>query len=103
MKKANKIDRKFNSSVVVATVCIVAAGWITAWAQDSPFDKVQEPPQEAQTTATPSQPLKLNKCSQLIGATVENPKGDKLGKIDEVVVDFQNGRVSYCVLSVEHK
>ena len=45
----------------------------------------------------------MNKCSQLIGAAVEDPQGDKLGKIDEVVVDFESGRVSYCVLSVEHK
>ncbi len=49
------------------------------------------------------QPQRLNKCSGFIGATVENPQGDRLGKIDDVVMDLNAGRVSYAVLSVEHK
>jgi sporulation protein YlmC with PRC-barrel domain len=98
-----KKTRKFNSNVVIATLCVAAAGWIMAQSQDTPSTGVNQPQQQPATTTTPGQPLKLNKCSQLIGTTVENPQGDKLGKIDEVVVDFDNSRVSYCVLSVEHK
>jgi sporulation protein YlmC with PRC-barrel domain len=103
--------RKFDSKVVVAALCVATAGW-TARAQDSPNPNtglsqsqqgVNQSQQQPATAPTPGQPLKMNKCSQFIGTTVENPQGDKLGKIDEVVVDFESGRVSYCVLSVEHK
>ena len=90
MKKARKIDRKFNSMAVIATLCVAAVGWMSAQAQD-------------QTTPATGQPMRMNKCSLLIGTTVENPQGEKLGKIEEVVVDLDNGRVSYCVLNVEHK
>jgi sporulation protein YlmC with PRC-barrel domain len=128
MKTANKIDRKFNFSVGVAALCLVASGWIAAQAQPvvGPFAPQPPPPplvgnhtaaetaqlrraeaaQVPPATENPSQlshgsPMKLNKCSQLVGTAVENRLGDKLGKIDEVVVDFDSGRVSYCVLRVD--
>jgi sporulation protein YlmC with PRC-barrel domain len=100
MKKTRKIDSKW----VVATLCVATAGWMAAQAQVAPMGSMNQPPtkQSSDTIPAPGQPIKMNKCSQLIGTTVENPQGDKLGKIDEVVVDFDNGRVSYCVMSVEH-
>jgi sporulation protein YlmC with PRC-barrel domain len=98
-----KKTRKFDSKVVVAALCVATAGWMVARAQETPSTGANQPQQQPATTTTPDQPLKMNRCSQLIGTTVENPQGDKLGKIDEVVVDFEKGRVSYCVLSVEHK
>jgi sporulation protein YlmC with PRC-barrel domain len=112
MKKTSKIDRKL-SSTLVATLC-VAAGLVTAQAQDAPLSgPTQARPQtpeavsQSQRLVTDKteacQPTKMNKCSELIGTAVENPQGDKLGKIEEVVVDFDNGRVSYCVMGVEHK
>jgi len=97
MKKTRTIERKLNATVI-ATLCAVAVGCLTARAQYAP----NSPPSQPDTTTAPGQPRRVNKCSQLIGMTVQNPRGDKLGKIDEVVVDFNNGRVSYCVLSVEH-
>jgi sporulation protein YlmC with PRC-barrel domain len=103
MKKARKIDRKFNSIAIITTFFVAAAGWMMAQAQDPPPGGINQPPPQVQTTPAPGQPMKLNKCSQLIGTTVENSQGEKLGKIDEVVVDFETGRVSYCVLSAEHK
>jgi sporulation protein YlmC with PRC-barrel domain len=36
----------------------------------------------------------------LIGTKVKNQKGESLGSIKDVVVDFDTGRVSYCVLGV---
>jgi sporulation protein YlmC with PRC-barrel domain len=99
MRKARKIDAK----VVVAALYVATAGWMLAQAQDNPGTGVNQAPQQP-ATPTPAGPmLKINRCSQLIGSTVENPQGDKLGKIDEVVLDIQNRRVSYCVMSVEHK
>jgi sporulation protein YlmC with PRC-barrel domain len=95
--------RKFSSKVVVAALCLAATGWLDARAQDAPVAGANQPQPRPATTTASEQPLKVNKCSQLIGITVENQQGDKLGKIDDVVVDFDNARVSYCVLSVEHK
>ncbi len=43
--------------------------------------------------------MKINRCSQLIGMEVKNQQGDKLGKINDVVIDFSNGRVAYVVLN----
>jgi len=54
------------------------------------------------TTAT-APPQVISKCSRLIGASVENPQGELLGRIDDMVVNFQNERVSYCILSVKHE
>ncbi len=39
------------------------------------------------------------KASELIGLTVKNLQGDKLGKVEDIAVDVQSGRVVYVVLS----
>jgi sporulation protein YlmC with PRC-barrel domain len=97
MKKTNYL----NSMVIAGALCLASAGWTEAQAQYIPNTQ----PEISRPTATmpaASQSIKMNKCSQLMGTTVENPQGQKLGKIDDVVVDFNNGRVSYCVLTVDH-
>ena len=101
MNEANKIGKKLNIRVAVTTLCVVAAGCLTGLAQDAPYTSINQNKPQAESTPAPGQPTQFNKCSQLIGTAVENPQGDKLGKIEEVVVDFNNGRVSYCVLGVE--
>jgi sporulation protein YlmC with PRC-barrel domain len=116
MKKTSKFDSK----IMIAAMCLAAAG-LMAQTQDNPVGGTrnqnapitsdsqsqqggtQSQSQQSGSTNAPGQPQRINKCSSLIGTTVENQQGDKLGKIDEVVVDFDTGRVSYCVLSVEHK
>jgi sporulation protein YlmC with PRC-barrel domain len=118
MKKANKIGKKIHSNWAIATLCMATAGWMTAQAQDSGANQPQTSQHAANqqtaqqaaqiqnghgTMGETGQPQRINKCSDLIGTTVENQQGDKLGKIDEVVVDFQNGKVAYCVMTVEHK
>ncbi|HEY3860280.1 MAG TPA: PRC-barrel domain-containing protein [Verrucomicrobiae bacterium] len=95
------------NSLVVSTLCVAAAGWMTAQAQaqaqDQPIGGINQSEQRTESTmSAPGQPQKLNKCSELIGSRVENDQGDKLGKVEEVVVDLNNGKVSYCVMSVEH-
>jgi sporulation protein YlmC with PRC-barrel domain len=39
------------------------------------------------------------KSAEVIGVTVKNPEGDKLGKIEEIVLDKLSGQVHYVVLS----
>jgi sporulation protein YlmC with PRC-barrel domain len=122
MTKAINKNGKFNSAAGIAIFCLAAAGGMTVQAQDSSSGTTNQTysngstnqsysggnyssgsTNQAETAPAPGQPLRMNKCSHLIGTEVENSQGDKLGKIEEVVVDFENGRVSYCVLRVEHK
>jgi sporulation protein YlmC with PRC-barrel domain len=41
----------------------------------------------------------LLSTSTLKGTSVENPEGENLGKIEELMVDLINGRIAYAVLS----
>ena len=38
-------------------------------------------------------------ATTLIGDQVENPEGDDLGKIEDLVIDIDKGRIAYAVLS----
>jgi len=64
-----------------------------------------EPRERAQQTTTqnqdPEQTLQLQgvyKAGQLLGKSVQNPKGEDLGTIDELVID-KTGEVKYAVLA----
>jgi sporulation protein YlmC with PRC-barrel domain len=92
----NKIS-KFNLMVITGALCLATSGQIALQAQDA------AQPAVPQTTATNAACTKMNKCSNLIGSTVQNAQGEKLGKISDIVLDLNNGRVSYCVLEVSHK
>src|SRR5512140_511134 len=63
-------------------------------------------------TATPSAPIDKSAsettepalatvlaASTLVGDKVKNPKGEDLGKIEELMIDLQSGRVAYAVIS----
>ncbi len=52
----------------------------------------------AASTEAVAQPRAM-RASKLIGADVENAKGENLGEIKDLVVDAQNERVRYAVLS----
>jgi sporulation protein YlmC with PRC-barrel domain len=92
--------RKFNSILAAASLCVVSAGSTVVMAQELSTDK-PTPQQTSDTATPPSQTQVASKCSQLIGTTVRNEKGQKLGKIADVVVTFDNQRVSYCVMSMK--
>jgi sporulation protein YlmC with PRC-barrel domain len=95
--------RQIGPTIAVAGLIAAAAGWMVVRAQDAPMSDTgqkQQLNQSGQQGSMTGQPLSINKCSELIGSRVENLQGDKLGKIDNVVVDFDSGRVSYCVLAV---
>ena len=44
---------------------------------------------------------KINKGSSLIGATVKNQQGENLGKVRDLVIDFDSDRVAYLVLGAD--
>jgi len=95
-----KKSRKLNLILAAATLCAVSVSSTVAMAQELSTDQpqVQQP---SDTTARPRQPQEVSKCSQLIGTTVRNQQGQKLGRIADVVVSFGNEHVSYCVLSMK--
>jgi sporulation protein YlmC with PRC-barrel domain len=94
--------RTLNSTLIAATLCVVSAGWTAALAQDAsstPYQPAAQTPSEIATTS--AQPQINGRCSQLIGTCVESQQGEKLGKITDVVVSFNNDRASYCVLKIQ--
>jgi sporulation protein YlmC with PRC-barrel domain len=38
-------------------------------------------------------------ATSIVGDEVENPQGENLGKIEDLMIDLQNGNVAYAVLS----
>ncbi|MCC7547318.1 MAG: PRC-barrel domain-containing protein [Burkholderiales bacterium] len=54
---------------------------------------------EAQTQAGRDAIMRDLRVSELIGMDVRNAKGDDLGKINDVVLDVNNNRVHYAILS----
>lgn len=50
------------------------------------------------TTTTQAQPIVLS-ATTMIGDDVQNPEGEKLGSIKELMVDLDFGNVAYAVLS----
>jgi sporulation protein YlmC with PRC-barrel domain len=95
--------RPFNAKTLIATVCVATSSCLVAQAQeastDAPATVSQNQP--AATPAPDQQIARANKCSKLIGAQVRDSQGNVLGKIDDIVVDYNTGRVSYCALKVD--
>jgi sporulation protein YlmC with PRC-barrel domain len=56
----------------------------------------------SQTYQPGTQPQRINKASSLIGMTVRNSAGEKLGSIKDMVVDFDSGKVSYVVFAADN-
>jgi len=92
--------RPFVSKTLIATVCVAASSWLTAQAQEASTDSPAAASQN-RPIAPDQQMHKINRCSKFIGSQVQNPQGDVLGKIDDVVVDCNSGRVTYCAIKVE--
>jgi sporulation protein YlmC with PRC-barrel domain len=55
--------------------------------------------QPATPRATTPETPPVPKASTFIGSSVENPQGENLGKIDDLVIDPATGRINYAVLS----
>jgi sporulation protein YlmC with PRC-barrel domain len=92
----------FKTPILVAAIC---AGAIVqgqeSWSQKMTTSLQSETPQkQASTTVAFEPPLRINKASGLIGLDVKNKEGETLGKIRDVVFDFKNERVAYCVLGI---
>lgn len=58
-----------------------------------------EPAASTNTSAAAEQSARDLRASKVIGMAVRNAQGEKLGKIDDLIIDVHNDRVSYAVLS----
>jgi len=43
--------------------------------------------------------FRIQKASDLIGKSVENPRGETLGEVQDLAIDAERGRIVYAVLS----
>lgn len=48
--------------------------------------------------ATANNPIQRLTASSIIGDTVEDPEGEKLGKIENLMVNLQTGQIEYAVV-----
>jgi len=55
--------------------------------------------QQRESAASPAKEPSILKASELIGYTVQNPEGQELGKIEELVINPKDGRIAYAALS----
>jgi sporulation protein YlmC with PRC-barrel domain len=75
---------------------------VTALAQETPNAKTggTEITQERSTRAMRAERLgRAEKASDLIGMEVKNYQGEKLGKVDDLAVDLETGRIVQVILS----
>ena len=101
--------------VTMATVIALAGFLLTTGPLAQTPTTPEEPtqPRSPGTTATPPPMEKPSKAvnaplgtakevyaSALIGASVKNPQGENLGKIDELVIDPQQAQVKTAVVSM---
>jgi sporulation protein YlmC with PRC-barrel domain len=98
-------ETAMNMRYVSAAAAIGAAFAVAAWAQE----KRQENEDQTARETRAAQPLKAGddfamprrwqKATDLIGKPVKNAANEDLGKIEEIVVDANSGRILYGVLS----
>lgn len=106
MKTTNKLAKR----LALLTVLVLGSSvWVSA--QPNP-EQIGQPEgglgrrqgsitTDGSTNRQSLQAMKINKGSSLIGAMVKNPQGEKLGKIHDLVIDFNSDRVAYVVLASE--
>jgi sporulation protein YlmC with PRC-barrel domain len=58
-------------------------------------DELKVEPSEAQKEVT-----EINRASNIIGMKVVNKQNEDIGRIKDLVVDFESGKIAYAVLSV---
>jgi len=63
------------------------------WAADT------TPPATTDSYRQAGSPTNVNKASSLIGMEVRNQNDEKLGKIEDIVVDLNSGKIAYAVLN----
>lgn len=97
------------SGMAILALCLATPGHLRADGTASQPGTVQYISPNANSSMTSSQsgavmtnqnqlPTRVNKAKKLIGMNVRNPNNQKLGKVKDVVLNLQSGRIDYVVL-----
>jgi len=93
------MNQKLKVFPITAAALLVA---LSALAQDSPDPKTDRPVYDRDRISDAPRADRLNgaaKATDLIGMTVENYQGEKLGKVEDLAVDVESGRIVQVILS----
>jgi len=83
---------------------LIAGAALALPQEEKPKPKNPAPPQGEPAVKVDKKEVKkglpfCHKASEVIGAEVKNPKGEKLGKVEELVLDPASGSIEYAVIS----
>jgi len=82
---------------VFAAICALSLVLFSgSFAQEK---KGLEPEKKAGLATEKLQKVQVLKMRDLIGYSVENPGGEKFGKVDDLVIEPEQGRIAYAVMS----
>src|SRR4030095_716342 len=85
--KVMKATSKYTMIAVVAAAGVAVQTWAVRGDHEQDRDK-----HRMKTTA--------NKASEIIGMEVRNAQNEKLGKVEDLIVDLGSGHLSYAILSM---
>lgn len=94
------MQRKLQIIISTSAVSVLAC---TALAQDPATPEAGRPGISVNRVPTSQRADRLNgaaKASDIIGMTVKNNQGEKLGKVEDLAVDVESGRIATVVLSI---
>lgn len=87
------IFQYMTNSKYILTGLIAVAVWVSEGNAQTP-QPVSTPPVERDLSG------KLLPCSRIIGAELRSPAGEKLGTIEDVMIDTDAGLISFAILSI---
>jgi sporulation protein YlmC with PRC-barrel domain len=85
-------------TIWTAVVCLLGWSWAAAKAQEVPSPRSIAQAQQ-QRAANSARTGPIRRCSQLVGLPIRNPRGEELGKIEDLLLDFESGRIHYVAIS----
>jgi sporulation protein YlmC with PRC-barrel domain len=94
--------KKLGATITMLSVFALLLS-VGALAQPAPGPgTTRDPTITRPSTPAPAMPTTMSEvyASRLIGASVKNPQGESLGKIDELLIDPQEARIKAAVVSV---
>ena len=84
-------------TIIGASAASVLA--FSAFAQDLPTPKTDQPNYTRGRTHSTQRPYGAAKASEIIGMAVKNYQGEKLGKVEDLAVDVESGRILQVIVS----
>jgi len=93
------MTRKFEFIISAAAASVLA---FSALAQDTPNPKIDGPDSTHDRAIHAQRPNRINgaaKASDIIGRKVKNSQDEKLGKVEDLAVDLESGRIVQVILA----